>query len=213
MESNYQLSKIHNYINGLMAVEDMHTFEQEALRDPFLQDAIDGYRLQQGVDARSLSLLQQRLERRVAQQAQLKHSHYFGWQRLSIGLVAAVLFVAACTLLLIRYFPDKSQSNITEVELMDEQLQTVRVALVANSTAEPLTGWDAYQHFLSQNYSGQNAVKEVLVSFKIDKAGTPYAISPQLDKDNSLYEELSALIAKGPKWKGTAATLKITFPE
>lgn len=213
MESNYQLSKIHNYINGLMAADDMHTFEQEALQDPFLQDAIDGYRNQKGVDPRSLSLLQQRLERRVAEQARLKHSHYFGWQRLTVGLVAAVMFVVACTLLLIRYFPEKSQVNITEVELMDEQLSAVRVQALANTDAQPLAGWEAYQHFLSENYSGQNPIQTVSLSFKIDSTGTPYNISLDIDKNNRLYQELSSLIANGPKWKGTSASIKITFPE
>ncbi len=52
MENNYQLSRIHNYIHGLMTKEDMFQLEREALEDPFLQDAIDGYRLQNGVDAR-----------------------------------------------------------------------------------------------------------------------------------------------------------------
>ena len=213
MESNYQLTKIHNYINDLMAVDDMHTFEQEALRDPFLQDAIDGYRLQQGVDPRALSLLQQRLQRRVAEQARLKHSHYFGWQRLTVGLVAAVMFVVACTLLLIRYFPDKTRSNITEVELMDEQLSDIRVEALPNSTAQPLSGWEAYQNFLSQNYAGSNPVPEVIVAFQIDKDGSPYQITIQTESNNSTYEELKSLIAKGPKWKGASATLKITFPE
>ncbi len=51
MENNYQLTRIHNYVMGLMSKEEMYDMEREALNDPFLQDAIDGYKLQQGVDS------------------------------------------------------------------------------------------------------------------------------------------------------------------
>lgn len=46
MENNYQLSRIQNYISGLMNKEEMFQLEKEALEDPFLQDAIEGYRMQ-----------------------------------------------------------------------------------------------------------------------------------------------------------------------
>ena len=213
MEGNYQLSRIHNYINGLMSPEDMHSLEQEAMQDPFLQDAIDGYRLQNGVDARSLSLLQQRLERRVTQHAQLKNNHFFGWQRLAIGLTAAVLFISACTLLLIRYFPSHKEASVNEVELMDEQLNKVTTQALKDNNAQPIAGWEAFNSYLSQNYSAKNKEKEVLVFFKIDPQGMPYAIQPQLDKDQAMYNELVRLITNGPLWKGNHAVLKITFPE
>lgn len=213
MEGNYQLSRIHNYINGLMSKEDMHSLEQEALQDPFLQDAIDGYRLQNGVDARSLSLLQQRLERRVAEHTQLKNKHFFGWQRLAIGLAAAVLFISVCMLLFIRYFPTNKVASVTEVELMDDELSKVHTQALSGNNAQPIAGWESFNSYLSQNYSAKNSDKEISISFKIDASGSPYAIQPQLDKSHDMYDELVKLIESGPKWKGDTAVLKITFPE
>lgn len=213
MEGNYQLSRIHNYINGLMSKEDMHSLEQEALQDPFLQDAIDGYRLQNGVDARSLSLLQQRLDRRITEQAQLKNKHFFGWQRLTIGLAAAVLFLCVCMLLFIRYFPNNKAAAVTEVELMDDALNTVHTQALKGNDAQPIAGWETFNSYLSKNYSAQNSDKEISVSFKIDASGKPYAIQPHLDKSHAIYNELIKLIENGPKWKGSTAELQITFPE
>lgn len=213
MENNYQLSRIHNYVNGLMSGDDMHALEQEALQDPFLQDAIDGYRLQKGVDARSLSLLQQRLEKRVAAHAFLKDRHYFNWQRLAIGLVAAVLFIAVSTLLLMRYFPNRDRSNITEVELMDNELQKVVSKPVAGFNAQPIGGWASFDSYLSTNYSGNNPTKELMVSFKVNASGIAYEIQTDVDSDHQISKELKELFAKGPKWTGSAGRIKIIFPE
>lgn len=213
MENNYQLSRIHNYIHGLMSREEMHALEREALEDPFLQDAIDGYKLQQGVDVKSLSLLQQRLERRIAEHAQRKNRFYFSWQRLAIGMVAAVMFIAVCTLLLIRHLPNKQHSNVTEVELMDEALtQTVVNALPAGD-AQPVGGWEAFSAFVSEHYSGVNIEQRLEVRFKVAPDGRPYDIQPGVVKSQQIYEEIIQVLQKGPKWKGKTGHIEIVFPE
>lgn len=213
MENNYQLSRIHNYIHGLMSREEMHALEREALEDPFLQDAIDGYKMQQGVDVKSLSLLQQRLERRIAEHAQRKNRFYFSWQRLAIGMVAAVMFIAVCTLLLIRHLPNKQHANVTEVELMDEALtQTVVNALPAGD-AQPVGGWEAFSAFVSEHYSGVNIEQRLEVRFKVAPDGRPYDIQPGVVKSQQIYEEIIQVLQKGPKWKGKTGHIEIVFPE
>ncbi|HLS95303.1 hypothetical protein BC792_10882 [Sphingobacterium allocomposti] len=213
MENNYQLSRIHNYINGLMSREEMHALEREALDDPFLQDAIDGYRLQHGVDAKSLSLLQQRLERRVEEHAQQKHRHYFGWQRLAIGLTAAVLFIAICTLLLIRYLPNTGKQNVTEVELMDEALTAIKVQSIAGGDAQPMEGWNSFSQYLKKHYSGRNTERHLEVSFKVDKNGAVYAVRVVGGQSPEMNQEIARLLQRGPKWTGSEGRIRITFPE
>lgn len=213
MENNYQLSRIHNYIHGLMSREEMHALEREALEDPFLQDAIDGYDMQQGVDVKSLSLLQQRLERRIAAHAQRKNRFYFSWQRLAIGMVSAVMFIAVCTLLLIRHLPNKQQSGVTEVELMDDVLtQTVVHALPAGD-AQPIGGWEAFSAFVSEHYSGANIAKRLEVRFKVAPDGRPYDIQPEVVKSQQIYEEIIQVLQKGPKWEGKTGHIEVVFPE
>ncbi len=213
MENNYQLSRIHNYIHGLMSKEDMHALEREALDDPFLQDAIDGYRLQNGVDVKSLSLLQQRLERRVTEHAQQKNRYFFGWQRLAIGLVAAVMFVTVCTLVLMRHLPNRSASNVTEVELMDEVLTKISVRTLAGADAVPVDGWDAFADFLSTHYSGSNSERKINVSFKIDNSGKAYAVAMQQPTTPQIEAEVIRILESGPKWKGSEGRIEIVFPE
>ena len=213
MENNYQLTRIHNYIQGLMSREEMHALEREALEDPFLQDAIDGYKMQQGVDVKSLSLLQQRLERRIAEHAQRKNRFYFSWQRLAIGMVGAVMFIAVCTLLLIRHLPNRQYTNIMEVELMDDTLTKTSVHALSAGGARPVDGWDSFSAFVSTHYSGVNTEKRVEIRFKVGQDGLPYAIQPQVSKDQPIYEEIIQVLQKGPKWEGKDGHIEIVFPE
>ncbi|GHE40900.1 hypothetical protein [Sphingobacterium griseoflavum] len=213
MENNYQLSRIHNYIHGLMSKEDMYALEREALDDPFLQEAIDGYKLQNGVDAKSLSLLQQRLERRVTEHVHRKNRYFFGWQRLAVGLVAAVMFVTVCTLVLMRHLPNHSANNVTEVELMDEGLTKTSVRPLAGADAVPVDGWDAFADFLSTHYSGLNKERKLQLSFKIDGGGAPYAVQVEQPVSPTIQDEVIKILESGPKWRGREGRIEIVFPE
>lgn len=210
MENNYQLSRIHNYVNGLMSREEMHTLEREALDDPFLQDAIDGYKLQEGVDVKQLSLLQQRLATRVNENVSLKNKRFYSWQRLAIGMTAGVLFVTVCTLLLIRYLPQQ-KSSLTEVEIMQDQVYSIALGNTGKYDGEPVNGWESFENYLTHSYLGKNHKEaEILVYFKIDQGGRPYQIlvnngeSP-LDS----YQEIVELLKNGPKWRGTEGEVLI----
>ena len=191
----------------------MHALEREALDDPFLQDAIDGYKMQQGVDVKSLSLLQQRLERRIAEHAQRKNRFYFSWQRLAIGMVGAVMFIAVCTLLLIRHLPNGQNTNVTEVELMDDALTQTVVHSLPIGDAQPVGGWEAFSAFVSTHYSGVNTEKRLKVRFKVGQDGLPYDIQPQVAKNQPIYEEIIQVLKKGPKWEGKEGRIEIVFPE
>lgn len=99
MDYSYTLLRIQQYLNGQLSPGEMYQLEREALDDPFLQDAIDGFRQTAHVDEHQLSLLQQRLETRIAAQQEDKVAFYFGWQRLSVAATAGLLFILACILL------------------------------------------------------------------------------------------------------------------
>lgn len=198
---------------GLMSKEEMHALEREALADPFLQDAIDGYEMQQGVDAKSLSLLQQRLERRIAEHARRKNRFYFSWQRLAVGLVAAVMFITVCTLLLIRHLPYKQHSNVTEVELMDDVLTRIVVHTMPNGDAYPVEGWEAFSEFVSEHYSGINVEKQLEVRFEVGWDGVPFNIQPKIGRTEPIHEEVIRILQSGPKWQGKEGHIEIVFPE
>lgn len=211
MENNYQLSRIHNYIHGLMSKEEMFQLEREALDDPFLQDAIDGYRLQNGVDARQLSLLQQRLNRRVEDTIATRHAQYFTWQRLAIGATAGVLFVTLLALLYFKHFNGKAERT-TDVELSEPENRVSVEPLLDGGDATPLEGWKTFEQYLNKQFMASVRGGEIIVNFTIDKNGVPGNIRAEGQPEPSLLDEAVRLLQTGPKWQGTKGRLKIVFP-
>lgn len=212
MENNYQLSRIHNYINGLMSQEEMYALEREALDDPFLQDAIDGYRLQEGVDVKQLSLLQQRLATRLQENATLKNKRFYNWQRLAIAMAAGVLFVAVCTLLLIRYLPQNQTSALTEVEIMQDRVYSISIS---NFDAErpPVGGWKWFDEKLNKKFSA-SIEHELQAEVEIVhvKEGIPLDISIKINNNKGLSEEELSTFLKGISWSPgrTNFTIQVT---
>lgn len=200
MENNYQLSRIHNYVNGLMSRDEMHALEREALDDPFLQDAIDGYRMQNGVDVRQLSLLQQRLASRVEEQSSLKNKRFFGWQRLAIGAAAAVMFITVCTLLLIRYMPHNRTSTLTEVEIMQDRVFSISLSNY-DEERPPVGGWKWFDEKLNQEFSAAlEHEMEAHVEVIYVKEGTPLAIKVEMNKNSNFNEDELTTFLKGISW-------------
>ncbi|UIR56159.1 hypothetical protein LZQ00_18095 [Sphingobacterium sp. SRCM116780] len=211
MENNYQLSRIHNYISGLMSKEEMFQLEKEALEDPFLQDAIEGYRLQQGVDVKQLSLLQQRLNRRVEQTISTRHAQFYTWQRLAIASAAGVIFVVLIALIYFKNFTSKT-NRTTEVELSSPENSVVIEPLLTGGDASPIGGWNAFEQYLQKNTLLKANGGEVIIDFTVDKNGKLIHINFAGNPQAELKQETLRLLEQGPKWQGGKGKLKINFP-
>ncbi len=207
MENNYQLTRIHNYVMGLMSKEDMYAMEREALEDPFLQDAIDGYRLQNGVDAQQLSLLQQRLARKLETKAADKHKRYFSWQRLTIGMAAAVLFLVACSLVFFKYLNQQKTVRTTEVILMEQDMR-VQLETLAKADAEPTSGWGAFVETLNSDIRDVSTAGDIQVTFDVVD-GRAKNISVLKTSDQELATRISSFIQQQVEWKGKQGGLSI----
>jgi len=85
---------IQQYLQGAMDKEGMHELEKQALDEPFLSDALDGYCLITEPD-HGLSILQLQLHRRIMLQQENKKVFDLSWQRLSVAAAAAVMFISA----------------------------------------------------------------------------------------------------------------------
>lgn len=202
MENNYQLSRIHNYVMGLMNREDMHAIEREAMDDPFLQDAIDGYKLQQGVDSVPLSLLQKRLAARIEQKAIERDRRFYTWQRLSVGLVAAVMFVVVCSLIFFRYMGDR-QLKTREVLLMEEEYR-ITMYEYDGSTAVPFQGWEVFKEELNSEIREFGEQETVRISFTVDNTRAK-DIHIYGTGDEVLKEVLQDFIRDKTHWQGEKA--------
>ena len=78
--------KLSDYIRGFRKGKEAHRLEKEAMRDPFLADALEGYsRVESGADEQ-IELLRRRVNMRVTQ----KRRHTIVWS------VAASLLIGVC---------------------------------------------------------------------------------------------------------------------
>lgn len=93
---------IQQYLNGVLDEKAMHELEKQALDDPFLADALEGYAQTEVPVGKQLSILQTQLQDRIAQQQNTKNVLSFSWQRLSIAAAAGLLFVTASILFWIK---------------------------------------------------------------------------------------------------------------
>ncbi|WP_200878572.1 hypothetical protein [Sphingobacterium sp. ML3W] len=212
MENNYQLSRIHNYISGLMNKEEMFQLEKEALEDPFLQDAIEGYRMQKGIDVRQLSLLQQRLNRRVEQTISTRNAQFYTWQRLAIGSAAGVIFVVLIAFIYFKNFTPNT-SRTTEVELSYPENRIVIEPILAGGDASPIGGWNAFEQYLQENTRLKDSGGKLIIAFTVDKNGKLSNMNVEEVQNEILKTEAMRLLAGGPKWQGEKGKLIISFPE
>ncbi|HQS06248.1 hypothetical protein [Daejeonella sp.] len=85
---------IRAYLEGKLDHEEMHRLEKQALTDPFLWEALEGYThtSNPGTD---LSILQRQLQERIVHLQENKKVFDFTWQRLSVAASASVLFITA----------------------------------------------------------------------------------------------------------------------
>ena len=215
MNNSYSIVRIQRYLNGELSREEMYELEREALDDPLLQDAIDGYRLQKDVSHRQLSLLQQRLADRIAGQAKERNAFFFGWQRLGVAATACVLMVLVLVLLWMRHQPARQRSAGKEVQVeltSPEALAGVSVeaAIGAGLDAHPEGGWDTLQMYLAGKLHGDGLQGKVNVTFDIDSKGVPTHIQAQADAEPALLKAVQRALQQGPHWSGSKGALEVT---
>jgi len=85
---------IQQYLDGKLDPEMAHQLEKQALVDPFLWDALEGYSTYRD-PAADLSILQKQLHERIVHLQENKKVFDLTWQRLSVAAAAAVMFVSA----------------------------------------------------------------------------------------------------------------------
>ncbi len=95
MSTNYPDNlMIRAYLEGKLDHEEMHRLEKQALTDPFLWEALEGY-THTSNPGTELSILQRQLHERIVHLQENKMVFDFTWQRLSVAASASVLFITA----------------------------------------------------------------------------------------------------------------------
>lgn len=234
MENHYNIIKIQQYLAGQLSRKEMYELEREALEDPFLGDAIEGYRLQKEVNHGQLSLLQQRLAQRVAGKQEEKNRFFFTSQRLGVAATAAVLFLLVVVLYLMRsnLFSDQDQlasETGTEVQkelnIIGELPQKIAVIAPLNTDlefAEPENGWVNLNAYIQDNFSWGEVFQTTrdgdryLIVFEITE-NTPTNLQitklnePDTQVDNLLFQEIESILINGPNWRGQKGQFELSF--
>jgi len=205
MNNNYHIIRIQQYLNGELGEEEMYQLEREALDDPLLQDAIEGYRMQREVSHRRLSLLQQRLATRIEGQAKERDAFFFGWQRLSVAATACVLMVLVLVLLWMRNY------HLQPGLASSAQVEARSVADDPVFNAVPAQGWEVWNAFLSSHTEIHAHTGEVVLVFNIDNQGRPVAIEEISSTEDSLVREAKRLLQAGPPWQGARGKILVSF--
>ncbi len=215
MNNNYNFIRIQQYLNGELGREEMYQLEREALDDPLLHDAIEGYRLHREVSHGRLSLLQQRLADRIANKARERDAYYFGWQRLAVATTACVLMVLVLVLLWMRYHPLKPAPVEKEVEVeltVPEGMSGIQAKAVSDLgwDAQPAAGWESFNAYLIEHNRYLLPVSEdVVLTFDIGANGKPTAIQAEGEADAQWLAEIHRLLDEGPIWNGTRGKIVI----
>ncbi|WP_374166019.1 carboxypeptidase-like regulatory domain-containing protein [Arcticibacter sp. MXS-1] len=113
-------SHIEQYLKGTLDPKAMHELEKQALEDPFLAEALEGYSSVETSASSQLTILQKQLEERIARQQENKNRFYFTWQRLSVAAAAGLLFLSAGILFWMK--ADKGQRRLTSHKQVDVKL-------------------------------------------------------------------------------------------
>lgn len=200
MSKHYDILTIQQYLAGELSPKKSYQLERDALQDPMLQDAIDGFEHSTEISDPTISILQHRLETRVAQQQEKRDHFYFGRQRLAVASLAGVLFILACTLFWMINYPLKKTSPATSKEVSVNTLSVIKATL-QNGDLAPVIGWNDYNHYLTINHILPLSEGEVKVSFQVVD-GRPTSISVSTPNE-LLAKELVKLIQEGPDWEGS----------
>ena len=97
-----------DYLDGKLDAKAMHSVERLSLEDPFVAEALAGLSISPK-RGQSLSLLQKKLQDRIAQKPVAQKRWQITSQRLSIAAAAAVLFVTVSLLFWMRESSNRKQ--------------------------------------------------------------------------------------------------------
>lgn len=210
MSRYYDIITIEQYLAGKLNAKDMYRLERDALTDPMLQDAIDGFETSNTIPHQKISLLQQRLHTRIAQQSEKRNHFYFGRQRLAIASIAGVLFIVVCILFWMINFPVKKVGQQSATSEVSVNLQPIVSTTLKSGNLEPEIGWEDYNHYLRINNQGNIRGERIEVSFSVINH-RPSSIKIISSENEKASQEVLRLIESGPNWKGASGVLVIEF--
>lgn len=195
-----------DYLEGKLDASTMHKVERVSLEDPFVAQALAGLT---AVKSRThtLSILQKKLQERVAQKPVQRKAMRMTSHRLSIGATAAVLFITASVLFWMKETNRREQAQIAANKAKNIEVSIQPQATIAATTslqeavALPVGGWPAYQNYLKKNNKLLTTETQLVkLSFKVEKDGSVGDVTIVSGQTEVINKEATRLLKDGPKW-------------
>lgn len=189
MKTNYPDSlTIQQYLEGKLDPKVMHQLEKQALDDPFLWDALEGYSTHTKA-ANDLSILQRQLHERIVHLQENKKVFDLTWQRLSVAAAASVLFITAGILFWMNSPRPSEQlaTNPKQVEVAltsPDSLNSLTSANAIVSEKKSVSSPDGQSRKVA-NVSG----KELNSQIRTDSTASLPAEKAKIGADNSVSRE------------------------
>ncbi|MDL2244620.1 hypothetical protein LJC54_03860 [Parabacteroides sp. OttesenSCG-928-J18] len=212
------------YIQGNRKGREANRIERQAMRDPFLAEALEGYENMKGDPVPHIDILRRRIRRK--NQRRLDVFKYG-------GMAASFLFIIAFSV----YFglqkkespemlADQAENNVEESSMpvatrslalskaiiddseeIADQAKEMTISQEAKVvTPSPVDGWEAYKKYIEKalirpsDETGKEIKGEVTLSFFINEQGKPYRITVKKPLSPAADKEAYRLIEEGPLW-------------
>ncbi|HEU4556103.1 MAG TPA: SGNH/GDSL hydrolase family protein [Chitinophaga sp.] len=191
---------IRRYLAGELDDKAMHALEKQALDDPFLAAALEGYTAHEPDQSAHLADLQNRLEQRVNREKGKVRLLYYRW-----ASAAAILLVLGLSFLWINHLELTRQKDIAKVTTTESTAPNIQdsTAALPPAAGEPASGKQAAAS------SGSTAVAKK----PAPAAGTPPpALAGAPAKKDAVQPPNALLPEKSEKEAGEAAAIVQATP-
>lgn len=187
--------RIRRYIQGHRRGREANRIEREAMRDPFLADALEGYERSKEDPIPHVDILRRKI--RYRNQRRLDVFKYG-------GIAASLLFILGFGI----YFGFHNSE-------LDKEIQSVEM-LQAESLSAPVIGFDAYKKYVEEKMirpidDCKEIKGKVILTFHIDASGKPYDIKVIQSLCPSNDQEAIRLIKEGTLWTPTDQEVSYTI--
>lgn len=226
------MKSLMQYVQGSRKGKEAYRLEKEAMKDPFLSDALDGYQAVEGNHVESIEDMRRRISRRA-------RSHRDNITKWSIAASLLICLGFGSYFWLNRQLGMLAQSPLAVV--MEKQAAPLQQAPLAGIAADsmqeqenasgagealtrsmsrhipqPVIGKDAYHEYLKkelihpQDSLCKGVSGTVVVEFQINEKGRPVDLKVKRSLCESADREALRLIEQGPDWQ--VDTAKVFVP-
>ncbi|MDL2208645.1 hypothetical protein LJB97_03390 [Parabacteroides sp. OttesenSCG-928-O15] len=212
------------YIQGDRKGREANRIERQAMRDPFLAEALEGYEKVKGDPSPHIDILRRRIRRKNQRRLDvfkyggmaasflfiIAFSVYFGLQKKESPEMLAdqaehsveenIIPAATRSLALAEDMADETEEIADQAKEMTIR-QEARVA-----TPSPVDGWETYKKYIEEKLirpsdeTDKEIKGEVTLSFFINEQGKPYRITVKKPLSPAADKEACRLIEEGPLW-------------